>query len=643
MRAEADEVLWMNTGATPRPRVDSWERTESTLTPSATRPLLRPAPRSAMFFPLAVIVAVLPGLFALNSWDLTPPGPWWGMRGLAVLDGLKIDQTAAAFALGDPAEARAYQTIAMQPPLYAWLEAIGLAMSYDRDPLATVLPSYIAGAAVVVLVYLHGRLWFGQGTALTAAVLVGLNRGLIGQMQQASPTTLGLAGALLALLGYGWRHRVKVESRRPVPWAGSGFWTIVGGVGLGISLLSVGLFGLAVVPAALLHQACLGAGSPPAERVGRWWQVWRRESTVLTGVASLAIGLAIALPWHFAMLRAHGAEFLGALLEPFDPSVGPATGPGLLGRLLRLAPTALPLGLYGAYRSIGVALSDETGERNVVGRIFWVAWMSVAALVPAFWPEGPGPVLDLFLAIPMILLAALTMAELAARAIHVRTILLLGPATAVSICWAASGTLRRAVADLNEGHASASTLLGLHLAFDLFLAVVFASRLVDRWARRRDGRQRCVIGVFLAVVLVLTTFAGIREATFRHRETDDLLTLRSMILRRHREQPFRLLALVVGDRFRPANYPADSGPAPGGRLRFILRDALPDTPERDLETTDALLNLPDAPRLVIIAGAAQPLSYILQSRLGLEAIHPGRQGELEAFATALPNPRLGSR
>jgi hypothetical protein len=38
-----------------------------------------------MFFPLVVLVAVLPGLYALKSWDLNPPRPWWGLRGLAVL------------------------------------------------------------------------------------------------------------------------------------------------------------------------------------------------------------------------------------------------------------------------------------------------------------------------------------------------------------------------------------------------------------------------------------------------------------------------------------------------------------------------------------------------------------------------------
>src|SRR4051794_26465605 len=38
---------------------------------TSARPLVRPAPRSAMFFPLVVLVAVLPGLYALNNWDLT--------------------------------------------------------------------------------------------------------------------------------------------------------------------------------------------------------------------------------------------------------------------------------------------------------------------------------------------------------------------------------------------------------------------------------------------------------------------------------------------------------------------------------------------------------------------------------------------
>ena len=79
---------------------------------------------------------------------------------------------------------------------------------------------------------------------------------------------------------------------------------------------------------------------------------------------------------------------------------------------------------------------------------------------------------------------------------------------------------------------------------------------------------------------------------------------------------------------------SDEGPAPGGRLRFILRSALPHLPQLDLTSTDDLLALPDGQRLVILAGTGQRLSYAVQSRLGLEAIHPGRSGVLDAFATA---------
>ena len=101
-----------------------WDSPGDVATPPA-RPLVRPAPRSAMVFPLVVLVAVLPGLVALNAWDLTPPGPMWGLRGLAVLDGLVLDQMPAAEGIKPIQEAAAFRAVAYQPPLYAWMEAVG--------------------------------------------------------------------------------------------------------------------------------------------------------------------------------------------------------------------------------------------------------------------------------------------------------------------------------------------------------------------------------------------------------------------------------------------------------------------------------------------------------------------------------------
>jgi len=580
-----------------------------------------------MFFPLVVLVAVLPGLYGLTGWDLTPPGPWWGLRGLATLEGLVVDQVPALSDLKPGPEASAYRRVALQPPLYAWLEAVGLVLTPDRDPRATVLPSYVAGALVVILVYLHGRLWSSPGTGLIAAILVGFNRNLLIQMQQATPTTLVLATTLATLYCYGRHLRATSESARTWGWGGAAYWGILGGVSLGLSLMAVGVFGLISVPVVLLHQAYLRAGSPPGERNSRWWLAWRNNASLTTGALVLAIALLIAAPWHIRMFLAYGPEAITALLAPYDPRAQEMHG--LLTRLVYLAPTTMPLGLFAAVRLIREALTDENDDEKIVGGVFWVMWLVTAALAPAVLPSGPRPALSLFLLVPLNLLAARAISDLANRRIPIRTLTWLAPATAVSIAWEGSTTLQNAISDLVHKRADASTALGLHLALDLLVITIAITRGLDRWARRRDDRQRQVLGGYLATVLAITVAVGAHEVWFRHDETNDLLMLRSMILRRDRERPFNLVAVVSPDAAR-----GSVGPPIGGRLRFILRSALPHLPQRDLTTTDDLLGLPDGQRLVILAGTGQRLSYSVQSRLGLEAIHPGRSGVLDAFATA---------
>jgi len=613
---------------------------------TAARPLVRPAPRSAMFFPLVVIVAVLPGLYALNSWDLTPPGPWWGLRALSVLDGWVIDQIPAAEAIRPSLESWTVRTVSGQPPLYAWLSAAGLAVSSDRDPLAAVLPSYAAGAVVVILVYLNGRLWRGPGVGLTAAVLTGFNRNLLIQMQEATPTTLALAGALFSLYAYGRFARAATASG-----GGPLGWAALSGLGLGISLMAVGLFGLAVVPVVALHQLFLRAGAVAAPGAGLnfgfglgagrdrgrpWWRSWWPLAPGLrAGGLSLGVALAVALPWHAHVIHRHGSDVIAALLAPLDPVSGPRTG--LLERMVQLAPATLALGLFAAARTVRQALADETDDRATVGGVLWVFWLAVAALVPAFWPAGPWHLGGLFLLVPLNLLAAQAISDLAGRRVPVRTLNWLAPATAAAVAWCFSANLRGAVADVAHGRADSATALGLHLALDLMLAAVWLTHRIERWARRRDDRQRRVLAGYLLAVMVVTVAAGGREVWFRHRETDDLLMLRTMILRRDRERPFDLVAVVGPEAFRVT----PDGPVPGGRLRFILRTALPGLPQRDLSTTDELAALadelstrPDAQRLVVLVGAEQRLRPDVQSRLKLEAIHPGRTGVLDAFATA---------
>ncbi len=591
-----------------------------------------------MFFPLVVLVAILPGLYALNWWDLTPPGPWWGLRALTVLDGMLGDQVPAASGL--PAvEAKAFLDVAYQPPLYAWLAAIGLAMTPDRAPWASVLPSYIAGAAVVILVYLHGRLWRGPGAALAAAVLTGCNRSLLLQMQQATPTTLALAMASAALYAYGRHLRGGPGSTGGWPWGGDTSWLVVGGVTLGLGLLAGGAFAVLVLPVAMLHQAYLVAEVSPGDR--RFWHRlrlgWRDNPSIVAGTFVVAIGLAVAGPWHARMAAVHGRAFMDALLAPPD-SIG-TEFPGLLSRLIDLAPATLPLGLFAAVTAIRRALVSEGNDHATVGGVFWALWLAVAALAPAVWPGGPKAAFDLFLLVPLNLLAAQAMSDLAYRVVPVRTLNILAPATAVCVAWWISGNLRSAVGELFRGHASSATGLGLHLALDLLIAVVLFTRGLDRWARRRDDRQRRVLAGFLFAVVATTVAGGITKVAHLHPATGDYLDLRDVILRRHDARPI-VAVDIIGPDPKPATTP--DSPAVSGRLRFVLRSALPSIVPRNVATTDELLALPAPPngaRLVILVGTEQRLSYPVQSRLGLEAIYPGTSG-LDAYATAhIPTPR----
>jgi 4-amino-4-deoxy-L-arabinose transferase-like glycosyltransferase len=636
-----------------RRRASAWDRIEA----AAARPLFRPSPRSAMVFPLVVLVAVLPGLVALHAWDLTPPGPLWGLRGLAVLDGLALDQLPAADAIKPVQEAAAYRMVASQPPLYAWLEAALFWLGGDRDPLASVLPSYVAGGLAVMLVYLHGRLWRGAGLGLIAAILVGFNQNLLLRMQEATPSTLALCGVLAVLLAYGWHERVNGEAMRPPPWAGPVATAIVGGLAMGLALLSLGGLALIVGPIILLHQDYLRAGQPPSPgaRIRRWrsWRAWRDHPGRLNALIASAIALAVALPWFFMMVRWHGWQAIAALRVPPE-RLPVALAQTLPGRLVELAPVTLPLGLFGAIRAVRTALVDEVNSREAVGGALWVIWLVIAALVPAAWPHGPQSAFDLVLMVPLSLLAAQTIADLVNRRVPVRALIWLAPVTALSVAWWASADLRDAVDDVVHGRAEAATALGLHLALDLIVISVFLIRAVDRWARRRDDRQRGIIAVFLAAVLVVSAVDGVLEVVFRHGIDRDLLALRTMILRRDREKPFQVVAVLSPPGGGPAAAPASAsgpataggsanlfneGPSPGGRLRFILRTALPHLPQRDLSDIAELSDLPEGQRLVILAGTDQHLAGTERLRLGLEAIHPGRSGILDAYATARDRPK----
>ena len=590
-----------------------------------------------MFFPLVMLAAVLPGLAALRSWDLTNPGPLWGLRAMAVaVDGMVVDQTGACDAIKPEREAAGYRSVAFQPPLYPWLAAAGLTISGDCDPLACVLPSYAAGVMIVILTYLQGRLWRGGGMGFTAALLMAFSPSLLLREQEMTPHLVAAAGSLAALHAYAVRTRLAIESADPR--RRSLLWSAAGGLALGASLLTVEAFGLIVVAIVALHQVYLrvSASADPSYRPcpAGSRPAWIRDGGVVDAALARGVAAAVAAPWHVSMFLTHGWSLFAPLT--LAPSSW-ADASNLAARILELAPVAAPLAAYGAVRSIRTALAAETDGRETLGGSLWVVWAGSAALALSLWTTGARQAMEVFLLVPINLLAASTVADLINRRVSVRALSALAPAGAFCLAWWASKDLRGALDDVLAGRAGSATTLSLHLTLDLLVLSIIVGRGVERWARNRDDRQRQVLATFLLATLAATVGLGVREMVFRHGETSDLLMLRTMILRRNRERPFNHVAVVSppSSRFEADGDPGSlDAPYPGGRLRFILRTALPDLPQIDLTNVDELLTLPDEQRLVVLYGAGSRLSYSMQSRLGLESIHPGRTGILDAYATA---------
>lgn len=628
-----------------------------------------------MFGPLAVLIAILPGLYGLSHWDLTPPGPWWGLRALAAIDdNLWIDQTPMTAAISQGTENDALKVIATQPPLYVWAEAILLRLSPSRSPLTCVLPAYFFGAVLILLVYGQARTWSKPGTAIIAAWIVGFHPRTLDAMQRSSPATLG-AALIVASLQFYSVHILAGQGGRI---RGRILYAVGCGACLGLSLLTMGLVGLIIVPIIALHQLALNAGESPLERPRHWYEAWRALPGLFYGSSAMIVAVAIAAPWHVWMSMVHGSEFWTNLSEPSRSLGNLNRGPVL--HLLDAAPIFLIPALYSGLISIrnwfaGSKSSGQTSdqltqpewrerfardnlEQDRDGLFLWTIWSVVALALSIYWPLGPTSTIGLLLTCPLALLAAHTIRGLSQRQIPAKLLIRFTPLIVLAFGWWVSSDVRLAVAlGLTQGFAAAFTgRYGNALVATLIISAAswaFAS-LARNWIRRNDMRIRLVLAVEIFSLLIFQMILGINELRFRHEITRQLLDLREAIVRRNQSFPIEHIHLVgsISSRDLAALRPFDTergslipsrpldtrpnptGIDPAGRLRFILRSALPNIPQTDHKSVDSLFGAPISQSLVILVGTDSRLSIAEQSRLGLEPIHPGVAQILTAFASA---------
>ncbi len=188
-----------------------------------------------------------------------------------------------------------------KPPLLYWLQATAVKMT-GRKPIALRLPSILAGAATVAIVYT----WLlGEGAPLAAAIAASLL--LLSSHLFFVLSRIGLTDALLTfettLAMFTLVRDPQIKSR-------AGLWTF--GVASGAAILTKGIAGL--FPLLALVAFCAISGRRPQ---------WTKVAQVV------AISAAVAAPWHVYQLVRHTrwfwAEYVLTEIVTFGSGAPPQT------------------------------------------------------------------------------------------------------------------------------------------------------------------------------------------------------------------------------------------------------------------------------------------------------------------------------
>ncbi len=170
-----------------------------------------------------------------------------------------------------------------KPPLAMWIHGWFLD-TFGVNLVATRIPTVLAGLAVVLCTVGLVRVFGTRRSAVASGVVLALSYEFFRRTREISLDMWQLAFMMLALLLIA--RGVQMAGRRGV------LWTLLGGVPIGLALMTKPFVGLIVVPIALLWVLLIG----------------ERRAIVPILVAGL-VGIGIAAPWHVGMTHEHGAAF----------------------------------------------------------------------------------------------------------------------------------------------------------------------------------------------------------------------------------------------------------------------------------------------------------------------------------------------
>lgn len=495
------------------------------LTSQETTPLFRVLDNASVMTPLLLVLAILPGLYALENRTLDESAARWGLRSLDVF--------SASQAAASPSDATFAPTepLRYQPPLGTWLTAAAMSILGPSYPVGLVVTSYLATLALVLIVYLLCQRLMGVHCAFWTTVLLSCHGPLLIQLQNPAPCSVAIFFAVLTFWAF-VAHRQQAEGLMS-------FKLLIGGFALGQCLLSGGPLSFIVVAVLLVHvfglrgESVSGRKGPKSERRTVWsgWPaLWSLFMLVFT--AFLLGGW-----WVPMMVWRDGMEFWTGWLTggttPFDKAEV-VTGSGFQNVLIpqaarefiHLQGGLLGLSLLGCWCAIRELWRtvDEARRRRLQ---FLVAWAGGALLIwttlmrntttaefsVALW-KG-------FLLVPLVVFAAFAIEEISMRRVSVAVVL---GCTSLSFVGMHFMSIRPGTLDGGVPGAGINMVISSGVVvLAIMIALVWLIRL---YVRDHDSQQRALIAVLLVVPIVMNAAQGLLGVRLRTNEDTTLAECR---------------------------------------------------------------------------------------------------------------------
>jgi hypothetical protein len=495
--------------------------------------------RAEAMTPLIVLLALVPPLYVLVNRTLTPLDAIWGLKAVRVATS---DSAASWLDPSMPGGTESEVPLKWQPPLSSWLVAWTMRSTGTERPLALVLVSLLATAALIMFTFVLTDRLRGPQFAWWTTCLVALHGPILQSAQTPAPVALTLAFAVAACWGF-TAHVQDSKRLFSLPLLGAGLaW--------GLCLLAGGAVALVVLAILLIYVLAIARSSKSLKKANgsKPQKRWKgRPALQSLGILTL-IGLALGGWWGIWLTFRHGWPFVRAW---FSGSVS-LGNPNVtdLGTVEQLLFDASQMGgaLVG-FTLLGLGsgfqmLRDPKVAKDRPGLVLVLSWMGLAGLVwlglrvASHQTGGFAVVWRGFFLVPQTMLAALAIEQIGTRRIGYFGVLLglaitAGLLTLVPVEMGfglgdGAETLWPSILPTMKGVPTPSASWAIRLLWgSVFLATIgaAASWLVWRMLRNNDFRQRLFLGTSLAVLVMLhglLGFWGVRQASVDDRALSNL-------------------------------------------------------------------------------------------------------------------------